>query len=168
MIYLVRDFCGYTQKEAAMLLLKQGLFWEYGISGEVDITFHEKGKPYLKDYSDIFFNYSHHKSGVLCGIATQEIGVDIEGLIPYKERLAKRICHPREWDRLCEEEDKSAFLTKIWTVKESYLKYLGEGIRQDLRELDFSMCDNQMFRAKDCLFCVEQIDELVTAVCRKY
>lgn len=167
MIYLSEKTEQYTQNELAIMLLKYGLFHEYGITGDLLLEREEKGKPYLREYPSIYFNYSHSKHEVLCGIDTAPVGVDIEGVITYKERLARRICHPNELQILEEAADKNIALTRIWTTKESYLKYTGEGIRSDLRLLDFSMCTNRQFKTMGCEFTVISSDKFSFAVCSR-
>ena len=67
---------------------------------------------------------------------TLPVGIDAENRFPWKESLAARICHPLERERLrkLEPEEQEQWLNRIWSRKESYLKYLGTGIRRDLRE----------------------------------
>lgn len=36
------------------------------------------GKPYLKEYQDVYFNFSHCSQGVVCAVSINDIGVDIE------------------------------------------------------------------------------------------
>lgn len=137
MIYLLENPEG-DQHALARRLLYCGLKREYRIGGEPAISKAPLGKPFLEEYPGIHFNYSHCRYGILCGISSMEIGVDIERRIPWKGSLARRICHPGELELLSRAEDPEKMLTAIWTAKESYLKYLGTGIRRDLREIDLS------------------------------
>jgi 4'-phosphopantetheinyl transferase len=122
----------------ARRLLSFGLQNEYGITDTRSIARTSLGKPYLQEYPDIHFNYSHCPVGILCGIHHMEIGVDMERRIPYKENLARRISSPEEWKLLVKAEDPGRVLTALWTAKEAYVKFLGTGIRRDLREIDLS------------------------------
>ena len=167
MIYLLDEIEGYSQNELARMLLKYGLYKEYGITGKPVVRCSKLGKPYLAHYPHIYYNYSHCKQGIFCGIHTAEIGVDIERIIPYKERLAKRICHPNELKVLAETSEKEKIMTRIWTAKESYLKYLGIGIRCDMRQVDLSGCVLDRFEKDDCLMRVELKDQYGLAVCTR-
>lgn len=138
MIYLLENPEGYPQRDLARMLLAYGLYQEYQIRERAVIETAPLGKPYLPEYPQIHFNYSHSREGILCGIYTEEIGVDIERIIPCKERLAARVCHPNELRLLEESQDRDRMMTAIWTAKESYVKYLGTGIRSDLRQIDLS------------------------------
>ncbi len=165
MIYLIEETGENSQRELARRLLQYGLYQEYGITGALHIERTEFGKPYLPETPEIYFNYSHSKQGILCGIHREEIGVDIEKIIPYKENLAKKICHPNEWKRMQETQEKDRFLTKLWMAKESYLKYKGTGIRSDLREIDLSGCIKDFFRKEDYGIQTVLTDTYGMAVC---
>lgn len=140
MIYLLENPEGCKQQTLARGLLALGLYQEYGITGEIAVKTAPLGKPYLSEYSQIHFNYSHCRCGILCGIHSGEIGVDIENIIPFKENLVNRICHPNERSLFSGSADRARTLTVVWTAKECYLKYLGTGIRSDLRKIDLSAC----------------------------
>lgn len=165
MLYLLEHPDPNRQRELARQLLFFGLAQEYAISGEVCICRKEGGKPFLRDYADIHFNYSHSRQGILCGIDSMEIGVDIERIIPYRERLARRICHPGELKLLESAQSKDEMMTLIWTAKESYLKYLGTGIRSDLREYDLSGCCEKHFQMQGCHFQMSLRENFGMAVC---
>ena len=56
-------------------------------------------------------------------------------------------------------------MTLIWTAKESYLKYLGTGIRSDLREYDLSGCCEKHFQMQGCHFQMSLRENFGMAVC---
>ena len=170
MIYLVEDLESKEQSSLARALLQYGLGKEYGRIGTPRIAYQEQGKPYLEDAPEINFNYSHSAQGILCGISDHEVGVDIERVIIYKERLAMRICHSDELKLLEKaalegDEYRNRLLSRIWTLKESYLKYLGIGIRRDLRELNFKDCEKDYFEQEGCSFRIFEGEKYVAAVC---
>lgn len=119
----------------AYLLLAYGLKKEYGITEKVVFGFSKSGKPYLKDYSDIFFNLSHCKCGVVCAISNKEVGIDIEAVANYEEEVAKYICNESEYNSLANSANQAFDFYKLWTVKESVLKFTGEGICTDLKNV---------------------------------
>lgn len=146
MLYLLRDWEQDNQGELARMLLAFGLKREYGIPELPRIERRKQGKPFFPEFPGICFNYSHCQKGVLCGIHTSEIGVDMERIVQYKERLARRICHPEELKLLELTARKDELMTRIWTCKESFLKYTGQGIRSDLRLLNCSGCAEGSFQ----------------------
>jgi Phosphopantetheinyl transferase len=100
----------------------------------------EHGKPYLAN-SDLHFNISHSRRYVVCAIAEEEVGIDIQfhrkGDI---DKIAKRIMSATEWQAYQEADDKTKYFFDLWAKKESYLKFTGEGITVDMRLLDIDAC----------------------------
>ena len=80
------------------------------------------------------FSLSHSGFFVACAVSSREIGADIEALRPIRPALAKRVCTPEELRYISAggEFDSARFLA-VWTAKEAYCKYTGEGIAADLR-----------------------------------
>src|SRR5690606_13728827 len=73
--------------------------------------------------------------GVSCVIADETVGVDIQDIIKYNEKLAAAFCSPKELKVFHNAIDKDLTLTKIWTMKESYFKMLGTGLVEPLTAL---------------------------------
>ena len=72
------------------------------------------------------------------------MGLDIQYHREIKaEQTARKICNPEEW-KLFQQADtergKKDVLFQIWTKKESYLKFTGEGIRRELCEISYEEC----------------------------
>lgn len=110
---------------------------------EYDIFYNEYGKPYLKNNS-IFFNISHSGDYIVCAVSDREIGVDIER-ITLKEMLIDRICTENEKKYPMTAEN----FTKIWVMKESYVKMLGTGVGYGLQNVDTTRLDNVDIYLKD-------------------
>lgn len=87
------------------------------------------GKPYLTNDPHFQYNISHSGRYVLCGIHHSPIGVDIEQLQEVKPAVAKRVLSPEEYPNVWINDALSpeAFLV-YWTLKESYMKCIGEGM----------------------------------------
>lgn len=102
------------------------------------------GKPYLRLHRELFFNISHSGNWIVCVLGSVPAGIDIQYHRKIAiEKTAERICNPEEWKlfmKMRTEEEKEKLLFDIWTKKESYLKYTGEGIRRDLREVFYKDC----------------------------
>ena len=101
------DFCGIAEREVAR---------------------DDKGRPYLVDRPDVDFNISHADNIAVCVLSLGEgrVGVDVEkidhGMTEERlERFAKRFF-------LYNIPTNARELTKKWTAKEAYLKYLGVGL----------------------------------------
>ena len=121
----------------AGVLLKMALE-EYGLKeNDLEYQFLENGKPYIKDYPEISFSLAHSGERVMCVTAGFDIGCDVERV---RERtginrgIAKRFFTDSE-NRILEEaiskseKDFNELFYKIWTHKESYIKYTGEGLK---------------------------------------
>lgn len=147
--YLVQFLPPYRQEKAlryrqeidrktcvmAYLLLLHALHSNYGIH-EPKISFGSAGKPYLTDYPDIHFNISHCPKGCICGISDSPIGVDIQDVRPFSQEIAKHCCSEEELNLLVEAVDPAMEFTRMWAMKESYLKMTGVGITQSLPAID--------------------------------
>jgi len=119
------------QSILAFVLLRVGLLEEYGITTVPKLGKTERGKPYLIDHSEIYFNLSHCKKGVACAISDHEIGVDIQDYVPFDEGIAKQFMTTQEIV-LAKSDPTDCEFTRIWTLKESWGKRNGMGICYEL------------------------------------
>lgn len=89
------------------------------------------GKPYLKNTKDWFFNLSHSGTKVLCALAREPVGCDIERMENPPLELAPKVFSSQEQNQLfsLNGEAQRQYFYKLWTGKESYLKMTGEGLR---------------------------------------
>ncbi len=82
------------------------------------------------NFKEIQFSVSHSGGIWVCGVSGRPLGVDVEQCREncMAERIARRFFHPEEYRYL----ERLNFSTKaffsLWTAKESYVKYTGEGI----------------------------------------
>ncbi len=91
----------------------------------------ENGKPFVQDF-DVFYNVSHSGNFAACAVHCSPVGIDIEALRSIRPELIRRVCSPEELEFV--REDSQRFLS-VWTAKEAYLKFTGEGIATDLRRI---------------------------------
>lgn len=95
-----------------------------------------EGKPYLQDRDDLYFNLSHSGRWVVIAWGNCPVGIDVEQLHMDvgKENIARRYFCPHEQAYVfsAEGEEREKRFFQIWTMKESYLKYLGTGITRPL------------------------------------
>ena len=154
----------------AGILLYNGLC-RYGAEyNEPDYS--EHGKPYLKDYRDIHFNISHSGSIAVCAMSDKELGADTEKTKHFSKALIehvfltseKKFIHPDTSDRDC---------TRMWTIKESIMKYLGTGIglgaksiTLDMNEPISAVCDSHDITG--LCFTVFEADGHMLTVCSPY
>lgn len=108
------------------------------------------GKPELLNY-DFSFNISHSKDYVICAIANHEyqksIGIDIE----FKDVNTLLTINPKifltevEYLSLTQSDNISTYCDRLldyWCMKEAYVKYLGKGLTQPLKDFYIVSKDN--------------------------
>lgn len=126
---------GRVQNALAYLLLIYALREEGAFYEMPEFYYGEHDKPYLKNYPDWHFNFSHCKNAVCCVLSHKEVGVDIEEVGNYKESLAEYISNEEELDFLHNSENQADEFYKLWTRKEAVFKMTGSGITKDIKNI---------------------------------
>lgn len=92
---------------------------------------HDGGKPYILNQEGFYYNLSHSGRYVVIAWGDSEVGIDVQQQNDSVniQSFAKRFFANDEQVYIC--GDRSRFY-EIWTKKESYLKYTGEGLRKEL------------------------------------
>ena len=115
---------------------------------KVKLGRHSKGKPYSLDDRSLFFNMSN--SGGLCVFAfsrDSEIGVDIEkkrNLSDLQDLIKKNFTSSEIKFITQDQNKKLERFFRFWTIKEAYLKAIGEGMRLTPDNLEFSIERNKI------------------------
>lgn len=129
-----RDQCAALGAE---LLLRHALD-RLGIR-KLSYGYGEAGKPYLAGEDGVFFSLSHSGKFALCAVSAYEIGADIETIRKADIRIAERFFCPSEYDRIAAQETEAArqaLFFRYWTMKESFLKATGYGLRVPMNECE--------------------------------
>ena len=145
---------------AAYLLLLYALRDAFGlINPQVEVD--ARGKPYLKDQPQVHFNISHCPLGCVCAVADRPVGVDIQDVRPFSQRLAERCCTENELERLKTAADPAFAFARMWAMKESYVKKLGAGLGYDVRRVDTTQMEDRfaVFAHKDYCIAVSVQDD---------
>ena len=87
----------------------------------------ESGKPYAKG-CPIYFNISHGGDYVVCAFSSAPVGIDIEAIKPVDLTIARRYFVMREYRALLAQPNRQDYFFRLWTLKESYMKWLGGGM----------------------------------------
>ncbi len=127
---------------AVGLLLEKALD-DVGIS-EREIRIGSGGKPYLTN-SAIFFNLSHSGERVMCAVSDMEVGCDVQKIGEVNFKIADRFFSPSERRLLNSIEDKNEKIKmfyRLWTLKESYIKAVGTGLKTPLGSFSVTTREN--------------------------
>lgn len=122
------NFKSYSHKEG-IKLLQHSVKKQYNATvSNIDIAVAKNGKPYFisKPYK---FNISHCKAFAVCAVSDREIGIDCESIRKCSDRVVKRCFSSGEADYLLTSKNPDFDFTLLWTLKESYGKYLGTGVK---------------------------------------
>ena len=144
----VRSLCAY-------LLLCVGL-------GRIveNFSYNKHGKPLLTDENseaypplagvsrrdgggNLHINFSHAKSAVVAGFSKHPIGVDVEFIREkYPKIVCKRVFTDAEIQQIETAKNPTLMFFKFWTLKESFVKCLGQGLSFPLKTVEFTATQN--------------------------
>lgn len=110
---------------------------------DIKISWTRFGKPYA-DGLPVQFNISHAGDWVVVAISENEVGVDIEQIKEVEMNLAERYFNKEEhaYIQRQEETNRLAVFYAIWTLKESYVKWLGTGLSMPINSFSFQLNTN--------------------------
>ncbi len=138
--------CSSSQMASAMgKIMVQYLFAKQtaieGNAYPLPFAYTTEGKPYLKGCHSFCFNISHTKEWVAVAVGDTALGVDIEMLRTYKPAVAKRFFHHDEYSflELLPPQLRDVSFTRLWTLKESYVKCTGTGIANNFNKFAISI-----------------------------
>ena len=145
---------------------------EYGLTSLPVIVKGEHGKPYFSENSGIHFNISHTGNMAVCAVGECELGVDIEQIRSVKESMKKRVLAPGEQLWLERQINQDEAFIRLWTLKESYIKATGKGLRTELAAVEFAIQEDEEGRIlcnqKDYCFYQKKIGHnIYLALCMK-
>ena len=146
------EVLGYGSKEVALRrLLGEALvrfalkkYWNL-TSEDYRIDRGEKGKPFIVGVENVFFNISHSGDYVVCAVSDREIGIEVAGRFFHGEEVAQL--------KMLEEDKQDQLFFNYWSVKESFLKYIGTGLTRPLNSfiVSFSGGDVSLFEGENKL-----------------
>lgn len=129
----------YNKAEDKQRCLAAGLLLRCALGDmAAQIIYGEKGKPCLPNGPH--FNLSHSGDYAVLGMSEHELGVDIEKIGGYKDKVARRSCTAEELAWL-EAQDKAEFY-RLWTAKESIMKATGLGLSMAPGSFSVLPCEN--------------------------
>lgn len=115
-------------RRSAELYIKEEKMKLGTVSGQILRA--QRGKPYFKEVP-IEFSVSHTGSLWVCLMDEEPVGVDVQEIRKCRsDKIAARYYTPDE-RAYVKEMGESGFF-QIWTRKEAYAKYTGEGITKEI------------------------------------
>ncbi|MBR5892178.1 MAG: 4'-phosphopantetheinyl transferase superfamily protein [Bacteroidaceae bacterium] len=137
------------ESAAAYILLREALGKEYGLADAPVFEYGDYGKPFLQGAEGIHFSMSHCRQAVVCAVADFPLGVDVESLRPYNERLARYTMNDEELSRIESSPLPEVEFVRLWTMKEAVAKLSGRGINN---------LKNLLTEFEGCIECVEELE----------
>lgn len=94
---------------------------------ELHLEMNHSGKPRYRELEAVHFSLSHSGKYWACAVSGHEIGLDLqeERAVKNPDALAHRFFHLEEAEWLAAHHTE---FCRLWTYKESYVKYTGRGI----------------------------------------
>ena len=131
---------------AAGMLLAEAAKERLGLAPEEIVTDRNgDGKPFIKGHEDFCYNLSHSSQMAVIAYGDEPVGVDVE-CVRYRqadEDLARRFFTENEIKYILGkggyDEAAAERFFRVWTRKESYLKFLGCGLSKELKSFDVTV-----------------------------
>ena len=121
-------------------LLETALKAEYNIDLENEPRAEgEHGKPFLCCRPSLHYNISHSGVYVVCLLADQEVGIDVQ--VHRKanyEAILRRMLPEKQCAEILAEPDRERIFFEQWVLREAYIKWTGEGLSKDLRTISMN------------------------------
>ena len=157
----------------AGVLLNRALA-EAGVD-ETEFVYGEFGKPRLAEQRGVHFNLSHAGDRAMCVIAPFRVGCDVERIGHRGAGVAERFFAPEEYDLIMSapEPERPAAFTRLWALKESFLKATGLGLTLPLGAFAINLDGDRITIRQDVdkneyrFFELDPADEYQYAVCEQ-
>lgn len=126
------EYTGPDASSAVRELLARAFF---RLTGEAmpEIKTLPGGKPCWEG-SRWHFSLCHTRQAVFCAISDGVVGLDAEKIRPVSPAVISRVLSPEELQQF--DGSDEAFM-RLWTLKEAYVKYTGEGLQGYPNKISF-------------------------------
>ena len=114
----------------------------------------EKGKPYFKNYNNLYFNGTH-SSDLFAVIMSDEadVGIDAEKIIDRDYlSIAKEYFYETEYKYLESSLKLEIDFFTIWTLKEAYVKMLGKTIFDIKNSIEIDLIERVIRKSNNLFF----------------
>lgn len=111
----------------------------------IKYIFNINGKPGLES-GECGFSISYTNNYVYIAIVRNNIvGIDAEQIGNINLNVSEEFMSKRELSKLDRVPNKYEYFYKIWTLKESYIKFVGKGIDDSITDIEFIEDKNGRF-----------------------
>lgn len=110
-----------------------------GVDGSAEMLYDENGRPFFPDYPDLHISLSHSGTKVMAVLSRMEVGCDTERIAEPNLRISERFFASGENLYVSSgeiESDKALRFYRMWTLKESFLKCTGLGMKFPMDEFE--------------------------------
>lgn len=127
----------------ADLLVRKALIEKVNVNNkEISFSANEYGKPHCEFLDNFHFNVSHSGKWVVCAIDSNPIGIDIEKISPIDLDISKNYFSNREHENLMRSNNPFEYFFTLWSLKESYIKFIGKGLSHPLNSFSIVFANN--------------------------
>lgn len=169
-----QKICALKQLDARKQSLGAGLLLQQVLSmrgrDSAEVTCDTNGKPML---DGIYFNLSHSHEIVVCAISELPVGCDVEKVQSGAVKVAGRFFteHEKAYLERFSETERIGEFFRLWTMKESYIKMTGEGMRLALDRFEIVIAEEtSVYRdgeRSDCFIKEYEIPGYKLSVCAR-
>ena len=159
------DYHGQNASAAVRELLADAFFRLTG-SAMPEISRLPGGKPYWVG-SPWHFSLCHTRQAIFCAISDRIVGLDAEKIRPVSPATVSRVLSPEELRQFDGSEE--GFM-RLWTLKEAYVKYTGEGLQGYPNKISFDVTgDVPVLTGSELSFaCLQHRDWMVSTCTVRY
>lgn len=118
---------------------------------EIDFEYNQHQKPLLKSVEAEYFNISHSGNHVVVAFSDMPVGIDVELMKKDRRNIAERFFTPSEitdMNTVGSQEEQIKYFYQLWTLKESYMKAIGDGLTMSLSSFSFAKNEEGFYLSK--------------------
>ena len=113
---------------------------------DIEYEYGQHDKPVLKGVENEYFNISHSGRHIVVAFSDENVGLDVEAIKKDRRKIAQRFFTASEiedMDTIGEDEEQIRYFYQLWTLKESYMKAIGDGMTMSLSSFAFHQKDSK-------------------------
>jgi len=125
------------------LLIRKALIEKMNLrNNEIYFSENDFGKPYCEFLNNFHFNISHSGSWVVCAVNSNPIGIDVEKISQIDLDISKNYFSKKEHEDLLRSNNPIEYFFTLWSLKESYIKFIGKGLSHPLDSFSIVFSSN--------------------------